>query len=335
MKTILIPVDYSPNSKSALLYALKLAQKASLNVIVFHAFHPMVAPPAAYEIPSFIPDLEKEKVLELEQYVKGCKGDLPVDVVLNYTVVEEAAQGGNTIAPEKEGFHTVSVEKVPRERYVAHVTCVAKVGNVYEKIMQVAEANKADLIVMGMQGGGALSQVLIGSTTLSVMRNSSVPVLGVPVSAKFYGLKSVVFASDLCRQPDKVLLSKLREFVKTFRSKLQVLHIDREHELQADDERLQPALESLDKHLHDVNFKVILQQREHAATAIQEYLQEHKPDLLILNPQKHNLLERLLDKSVTAKMVSYNLLPLLTLPVSIIDSRAKEEKELENIGTAD
>ncbi|WP_162053307.1 universal stress protein [Pontibacter pamirensis] len=83
MKTILVPVDYSPNSKSALLYSLKMAQKANLNVVVFHAFHPMVSPPAAYDIPSIIPALEKEKVLELEQYVKDSKSVLPEDVRLS------------------------------------------------------------------------------------------------------------------------------------------------------------------------------------------------------------------------------------------------------------
>lgn len=188
------------------------------------------------------------------------------------------------------------------------------------------------MIVMGMQGGGALSQVLIGSTTVSVMRNSRIPVLGVPLGAKFYGSKSVVFAADLGKQPNKFLLAKLQEFEKTFRSKLQVLHIDKHHGLQPDDERLQPALEQLDEQLNAIDFKVILQQRADAATGIQEYLQEHKPDLLILNPQKHNVLERLLDKSVNSKMIAYNHLPLLTLPVSDATNQSLVEEELESTG---
>lgn len=324
MKTILVPVDYSPNSKSALLYALKMAQVASLNVVVFHAFHPMVSPPAAYDIPSIIPQLEKEKVLELEQYVKDSKSTLPEDVIINYSCVEGGGQS------EGSPNHAIAIEKGPRERYASHVTYVAKMGTVSEQIIKAAEANEVDLVIMGMQGGGALIQVLIGSTTVSVMRNSRIPVLGVPLGAKFFGFKSVVFAADLCKQPDKFLLVKLQEFVKTFRSKLQVLHIDKHHDLQPDDERLQPALEQLDEQLNAIDFKVILQQRADAATGIQEFLQERKPDLLILNPQKHNVLERLLAKSVTSKIIAYNHLPLLALPVASTTNRHLVEEELEN-----
>ncbi|MFD3000697.1 universal stress protein [Pontibacter toksunensis] len=331
MKTILVPVDYSPNSKSALLYALKLAQKANLNVVVFHAFQPIVSPPAAYDIPTFIPELENEKVQELEQYVKACKSTLPDDVVISYTSVEGAEQTFGLAAHAKKAFHTAAVDYVPRGKYATHVTYVAKMGPVYGHIIKLAEANKVDLIVMGMQGGGALNQVLIGSTTLSVMRNSKFPVLGVPLGAKFCGVKSVVFASDLSRQPDKLLLTKLREFVKTFRAELQVLHIDKQQDPVANDERFKSALEVLDKQLYDMNYKVVLQQRPDVATGIQEYLQERKPDLLILSPQKHNILERLLDRSVTSKMVAYNHLPLLTLPLSTTDNQHKVEEEMENM----
>lgn len=331
MKTILVPVDYSPNSKSALLYALKLAQRQSLNVIVFHAFHPMVSPPAAYEIPTIIPQLEKEKLLELEQYVQDCKTVQPEDVVINYKRVERTEKTGISLAGEVKGFHDISVDVLPHGRYAAHVNYVAKAGTVYEQIIKAAKANKVDLIVMGMQGGGALSQVLIGSTTASVMRNSNIPVLGVPPGIKYFGFKSVVFAADLSKLYDKFLLAKLQEFVKKFRPKLQVLHIDKQHNLQADDERLQPGLELLDTELHEIDFKVILQQRPDAATGIQEYLQERKPDLLILSPQKHNVLERLLDRSVTSKMIAYNHLPLLTLPLATTDNQHKAEEELENM----
>ncbi|WP_162052112.1 universal stress protein [Pontibacter pamirensis] len=247
------------------------------------------------------------------------------DVIINYNRVEGAEQS------ESSPNHAIAIEKGPHERYASHVTYVAKMGPVNKQITKAAEASKVDLIVMGMQGGGALSQVLIGSTTVSVMRNSRIPVLGVPLGTKFYGFKSVVFAADLGKQPNQFLLAKLQEFVKTFRSKLQVLHIDKHHNLQPDDERLQPALEQLDEQLNAIDFKVILQQRADAATGIQEYLQEHKPDLLILNPQKHNVLERLLDKSVTSKMIAYNHQPLLSLPVSNFTNQRVEE-EMKNTG---
>ena len=39
MKTILVPTDFSPNAKKALLYAVELAKKGGEKIILFHANH--------------------------------------------------------------------------------------------------------------------------------------------------------------------------------------------------------------------------------------------------------------------------------------------------------
>ena len=316
MKTILIPVDYSPNSKSALLYALQMAHQADLKVVVFHSFYYMVSPPAAYDIPSFIPDLEREKSKELEQYVRETRDTLQEDVVITYKHLKNTEQGENAKPAQlRSVFHKSEVSRAHRENYAAHVTCVAKLGAVYDQIMIAAEAYGADMIVMGMQGKGAIGQAIIGSTTVSVMRNSRVPVLGVPLNMKYSESETVVFASDLRQQPNKIMLNKLRDFVRTFCPELQVLHIDKEHDLKAVQQKVKDALEVLDRQLYDIDYKVILQQREDVAAGIQAYVQEHRADLLVLGPQKHSLLEKLLNKSVTSRIVANSLCPLLALPV--------------------
>ncbi|WP_187261624.1 universal stress protein [Pontibacter beigongshangensis] len=327
MKTILVPIDYSPDAKNALLYALELAHKARVKVIVFHAFYPAALPPAAYEVPGFIHNLEKEKSNKLEKYVNDSKSDLPQDLIFDF----KCHAGGDSAQSQVPGnreqvFHTMAVVQAPRERYTTHVTCVAKLGTVYEQILEMAEAYEVDLVVMGMQGGGGFGQALVGSTTLSVMRNSRVPVLGVPMRATFRGLRSVVFASDLSKHPDLLLLRLLRDFIKIFKPRLEVLHLHQQTDVQAEYKNVERALEVLDEQLHDIDYRLALRQRPEVVGGIQEYVQEHQSSILILSPQKHSFLERLLRKSVTAQMAANSAVPLLTLP----SSRSRwEEKKLD------
>lgn len=52
-------------------------------------------------------------------------------------------------------------------------------GTPNERIVECAEANGIDLIVMGTHGKNGLSRALLGSTAEKVVRNSPVPVLTV------------------------------------------------------------------------------------------------------------------------------------------------------------
>ena len=55
-------------------------------------------------------------------------------------------------------------------------------GPAIEKILSTATEQKADLIVMGSHGHGALYELLVGSVTAGVLKEAKCPVLVVPVS---------------------------------------------------------------------------------------------------------------------------------------------------------
>lgn len=50
-------------------------------------------------------------------------------------------------------------------------------GRPYDKIVEVASAEKADLIVMGTHGAGGLTHALLGSVAEKVLRHAPCPVL--------------------------------------------------------------------------------------------------------------------------------------------------------------
>jgi nucleotide-binding universal stress UspA family protein len=53
------------------------------------------------------------------------------------------------------------------------------IGDPSEEIVKLARRRKADLIVLGVRGLGLIDRMLVGSTTLKVLRKSRIPVLSV------------------------------------------------------------------------------------------------------------------------------------------------------------
>lgn len=62
------------------------------------------------------------------------------------------------------------------------VTSHESTGSVAEEILNQAEAIKADLIVMGAHGHGAMYKLLVGSVTEGVLKRTTRPVLLLPSS---------------------------------------------------------------------------------------------------------------------------------------------------------
>ncbi|GHA55448.1 universal stress protein [Pontibacter akesuensis] len=289
MKTILVPIDFSDNSGNVLAHALGLASIANAEVILFHAFFPVIAPPAAYDAQSVITALEQGKQLELEEFVARAKKEI------------------------KQQYG-----KAPDD---VKVTCVATMGGPFEQVLAAIQKYKAGLVVMGMQEGEAVSQAILGSTTISVMLESPVPVLAIPKGVPFRKPTSVVFAAALHKLPAHANLQLLRDFIQLFQAKLQVLHLYRTN-AHYDKFNAATSLEVLQRNFEGIDYDFSFDLRHNIAAGIRDYIQEVQAELLVLIPQKHSFVERLLDRSITGQLTAHPLVPLLTLPAASLHTAA-------------
>jgi universal stress protein A len=74
---------------------------------------------------------------------------------------------------------TSRLEALAAEITHPHVTCDVWVGSAPETIIQAAIDGRADLIVMGTHGRGAMGQLFIGSVADRVIRHAPCPVVTV------------------------------------------------------------------------------------------------------------------------------------------------------------
>jgi nucleotide-binding universal stress UspA family protein len=141
LKKILVGCDFSPDSGQAFNHGLSLAQEFQSELHLAH----VIEPPAQ-------PDLLKgETSLTFE--IREDYRDLLTNK-LKDMVPEEA---GNWCTPQ-----TSLLE-----------------GQPYEELVNYAESNDIDMIVLGVRGHGLVKTLFLGSTTDRVVRRSPCPVLSV------------------------------------------------------------------------------------------------------------------------------------------------------------
>ena len=138
-QTILCPIDFSRPSDRALTYALSLAQEAGGRIILLHVLEQF-----ADEEPL------ANRHYNVPEYRRALEGD--------------ARQRLDSAVP-------------PEARDWCQPETIVSAGKAYREVLRVAGDRHADLIVMGVQGRGAIDLTLFGSTTQHVVRAATCPVL--------------------------------------------------------------------------------------------------------------------------------------------------------------
>lgn len=187
MVNILVPTDFSQLSKSALKYAIKIANQLEGNVTVLHVMTMTRALRISMreKLVSLDHDLIGSAEAELEIMIKTLSEQYKTKEFIKYQVVR-GAYFPSTLLREARRLHS-------------------------------------GLIVMGTRGATGLTRAVLGSNTNSVIEVSHVPVLAVPEKADFKGFRNVVYASDLRNLEEELAI--LLRYIERFGSTIHLIHI--------------------------------------------------------------------------------------------------------------
>ena len=147
MKTILVPVDYSNSTPRLITLARELCAAFAGRVILLHV--------AESEQPSteIMPGL-------------AAPGSTPFSIAVPRDLEREQQD----LEKLKEQFTDPAIE----------VTTLVAEGTTVGTILDEMERQKADLVVIGSHGHGALYDLVLGSVTSGVLKAARCPVLVVP-----------------------------------------------------------------------------------------------------------------------------------------------------------
>ena len=185
MKRILLPTDFSEHAEDALKVAAQIAKRNDSEIIILH-------------------------MLELPHQMN------------------DAITGGASI-PETMLFMKKAnemLDEVSARPYLdgVPVTEIVKMDKPIHGIAQVSKDYEIDLIIMGSHGSSGVEELLIGSTTEKVVRNSEIPVLVVKKDISNFNPENIVFASDFSDETKKPF-EKFLNFTKFFDSKIHLVTI--------------------------------------------------------------------------------------------------------------
>ena len=147
---ILVAVDFTPDSEAALYWACEFAECVGAAVKVLHVVHDPEDAPGSYRL-------------------KGHDALRPLDDVAGEMMAEflEKAKGGEPDLRAISVAEPVIVKGIPASR-----------------ILEVAERERARMIVMGSRGRTGLPHLLLGSKAERVVQLSAIPVTIVKAKAK-------------------------------------------------------------------------------------------------------------------------------------------------------
>jgi len=194
---------------------------------------------------------------------------------------------------------------------VAYETKFSFVGEELEVLLDKYNAN---LIVLGM-AARTLEQDLLGNTTTAAIRNLKFPVLAVPMSAKFEGMKKMLFACDVLKGVSADVLSRIKRLAAELKAEIEVFHVDEKIEtLKARDSDLS-APGVINDGLAGITYSYKNVQSGSVIREIKKEIIASKTELLIMVPEEHGFWASLVHKSKTRMMAAGLEIPLLSIPL--------------------
>ena len=273
MKNILLPTDFSGNSKNAIQYALKFFEGENCT------FH--------------ILNSQKPTGYITADVLYGAPGTSIYEGILNDNkkALENMVQFGESNS-EKENF-----------------TFIPKLDfdNIVDAINQAVALNNIELIVMGSNGATGAAEVLFGSNTLKVIRNVDCPVLIVPEDYTFENIEAVLLSLNYQNEVSKESVSLITEIVKKNGASLKILEIE-EEDIQLAAQTNQPERSFTGLNLEQYSIKNIP-----ASVAINAFEQLIPVQLHAMIVERKSFLDRFIFGSETSKISYGSPIPLLVL----------------------
>jgi nucleotide-binding universal stress UspA family protein len=186
------------------------------------------------------------------------------------------------------------------------VSVVARPGSAAAIIAAEALTQQADLLVMGVVGSEPVKARQLGSLAIDMIPHTAIPMLLIPPGAVYHQTKNMVLAVDLSEPINAMGIDSALRFAGILRASLDVVCI--EDEPDAMEREAARHLRDLLRHQpHTFSFLPGLD----VALALEEYLANHKADLIMLLPKHHSWLRTWLLESVTQEVARLSTVPVL------------------------
>lgn len=192
MKNILIPIDFSENSKNGIRYALNMFKETTCHFFLLYV------------------NLEGSDFTEKPVYEFGTS-----------IIIENEPKGiGSKLKDLEEFITSLSVSTDQHD-----FTTIRTAGYFLKTIRKYIKENEIDLIVMGTRGAAELKEFFLGTRTGDVLTKVECDVLVVPEQSKYKALEEIVLSVDFEINYDDTTLTKIIGLITSNKTKIKLLYV--------------------------------------------------------------------------------------------------------------
>ncbi|MFK7773128.1 MAG: universal stress protein [Saprospiraceae bacterium] len=279
MKNILVPIDFSPCSMDAFLYAKALADTLGFSIKLVHVFN----------------------------------GNLNIDPSIN---LHSEKTREETILKMMNEFVKVNLENSKSSNVLTRqkIETEAIVGlNTTQQIVNLT-MNEDDIamVVIGTTGSGNILNKMFGSISSGVAQRSHCPVILVPQGTVYKNFEHVLYASNY-ESADEDLIEQIIDFGNVFRATMHFVHVEENDNYQTVEDTL--FYKIFEKGDPAFSFNIVNIKNRSVLEGLNQYADENKVDLIVLVNRQRNYLENIFQLSLTKKMAKTSKLPVMVFHI--------------------
>jgi nucleotide-binding universal stress UspA family protein len=274
MKKILLPTDFSEAATNAFVHALEFAKIVNAELILLHTF----------EIPVYDSQFFPENYASIYSSIE----------LANFEMFKDEIPKLRAIAAERKLDDIVIKHRLMD-------------GDLIYNLKNAVEEDKIDFVIMGTTGVSDWTKFFTGSNTNSVISEVKVPVLCIPVSAKFKKIKIIGFTTRY-REKDKKELKKVLKIAQKTNAKVKSLYVKTSHS-----DVSEATIKEWQQEFADENVEFLVLPSDEVKETILDFILYKDIDILTTITHKRSFFESLFESSFTQKIAKEVSVPVLVM----------------------
>ena len=274
MKKILFPTDFSEVANNAFVHALEFANKVKGELVLLHTF----------ELPVFDSQFFPENYNILFDSLQLAQFDMFKDEIAKL----------RTIAEE------LKLDKIKMSHRLMD-------GNLIFNIKRAINEDEIKFVVMGTAGASGWEAFFLGTNAGSVISTINVPVLCIPLEAKFKKIETIGFTTRY-REKDQQALKDVLKIAKKMKAKVKCLYVKTDY---SDVPKETIKHWETEFEGEPVQFSIV--QSDDVKGTILDFILFKDIDVLAMLTYKRNFFIELFKPSLTQKITNHSSIPILAV----------------------
>jgi len=233
-----------------------------------------------------------------------------VEAPIMYNEVPVAVNPADMMKDAMKSITQLQKELHQRTKGKIEIGAEVKEGMFFPELEALCEQLHPYTVVMGSQGTSAAERLFFGAHAVRAARNLDWPLITVPPDVKFSSVKKIGLACDFDEVTGLVPVDEIKMLVKDFNASLHILNTGKEKVFDPNiiyrSGRIEEMLEGIRPEYHFIT---------HTDTdeGIMEFAEKNGIDILVVFPKRHGLIDKLVHKSHTKKMILHSHVPVMAL----------------------